>query len=416
METKMNVARRVPDEKKVLDIDLYGEVKRWPYPYYEVWASTPPFYIMSDGYPQAVCTKFDDTRAVLQDFGRFSSEKQPYPGTQGFYFFNALPTVTDSDPPNHTRRRRFMAPAFTPRRLVSLEVQIGEVVDRVLDRVAQGGDTIDYVRDIAKPVALHTLLTLVCGISEDAWPVMTDLVAAQRRAFSELAGKGQQDAGYQQAWERAREYCGKIIEERRANPIEDDLVSGLVMDVGAEGKITNEELFATLFILYVAGIGGLTTFPSWLLWRLTRHPDQMTLLQAHPELLQGAMTESLRMEPSSFASIRYATADFTFQGLEITKGMPVHTLSASGNYDPVRFPDPLRFDIARPGSWQNLTSFGHGAHHCIGNTLARLTTRICVAKTLARFPGISAVDPEARPPIEGVLKNRALGALPLRLE
>jgi cytochrome P450 len=412
----MEAARRNADPTKVVDVDLYGEVKRWPYPYYEVWATTPPFYIISNDYPQAVCSRFEDTRSVLQDFTRFSSVKQPYPGTQGFYYFNAMPTVTDSDPPVHSRRRRFMAPAFTPRRLVSLEAQIGEMVDGVLDQVEPVGDVIDFVKDVAKPIALHTLLTLVCGINEDAWPIMTDLVSAQRRAFSELAGKGQQDEDYQRAWERAREYCAKIIEERRARPIEDDLVSDLVIDVGGEGKITGEELFATLFILYSAGIGGLTTFPSWLLWRLTRHPDQLRLLQAQPELIQGALTESLRMEPSSFASIRYATQDFTFEGLEIFKGMPVHTLSASGNYDPNRFPDPMRFDITRRISWQNLTSFGHGVHHCIGNTLARLMTRICVEKTLRRFPGIKAVDTDARPRIEGVLKNRALSSLPLRLD
>jgi len=412
----MQAAQRNPDPSKVVDVDLYGEVKRWPYPYYEVWATTLPFYIMSEGYPQAICTRYQDTRSVLQDLTRFSSVKQPYPGTQGFYFFNAMPTVTDSDPPDHTRRRRFMAPAFTPRRLLTLEAQIAEMVDRVLDSVTASGGEIDYVKDIAKPIALHTLLTLVCGISEDAWPVMTDLVSAQRRAFSTLAGKGQKDEEYQQAFERAKEYCAKIIEERRAKPIEDDLVSNLVMDVGAEGKITGEELFATLFILYVAGIGGLTTFPSWLLWRLTRHPDQLALLQAQPDLIQGAMTESLRMEPSSFASIRYAKDDFTFEGLEIFKGMPVHTLSASGNFDPDLYPDPLRFDITRNTQWQNLTSFGHGVHHCIGNTLARLMTRICVEKTLARFPGVRAVDPNVVPQIEGVLKNRAISALPLLID
>jgi cytochrome P450 len=93
--------------------------------------------------------------------------------------------------------------------------------------------------------------------------------------------------------------------------------------------------------------------------------------------------------------------------------MPVHTLSAGGNYDPVRFPDPLRFDITRPTDWLTLTSFGHGVHHCIGNAVARMGARITVAKTVQRFPRLRLEDPDGLPAIEGVIKQRSALSIPV---
>ena len=403
------------DRSKVVDADIYGEVKRWPYPYYADWATKAPFYIESEGYPQAIFTRFDDTRSCLQDFARFSSVKQPWPGTQGFYFMNSMPTLVDSDPPDHTRRRRLMAPAFAPRKLATMDADIAKAVDRRLDMIEDKGGEFDAVADLCKPLGLHTLLTLVCNIPEENWSILTDLVASQRGAFNKLSGKAGDDERYQAAWARARAYCEATVDDRRRNP-RDDLVSDIVATHDEGGKITTEELFATLVILYSAGIGALINYPSWTLWRLMRHPDQLQALRAEPELLQGALTESLRIDPSSYASLRYATGDFEYEGLKLRKGMPVHTLSASGNFDPVRFPDPLRFDIRRPTDWKNLTSFGHGVHHCIGNGLARLSTRIVVERTLARFPRLRMENREFRPEIEGVLKQRSPISIPMRFD
>jgi cytochrome P450 len=96
--------------------------------------------------------------------------------------------------------------------------------------------------------------------------------------------------------------------------------------------------------------------------------------------------------------------------------MPIHTLSASGNYDPSLFEDPLRFDITRATDWRNLTSFGHGVHHCIGNALARLTGRAAIERTIERFPSLRLVDPEILPEIIGVPKQRAPKSIPVRID
>ncbi|WP_192876300.1 cytochrome P450 [Rhizorhabdus dicambivorans] len=402
------------DPSKIRDVDIYGSIKQQPYEYYVKWATEPPFYIMVEGAPQLVCTRMADTRAVLEDHARFSSVKRPYPGTQGFYFFNSMPSVTDSDPPTHTRRRRLMAPAFSPRKLVELEQSVAAQVDRVLDEVDAIDGPFDAVSDFAVPIAMHTLLGQVCDIPSEDWPIFTGLISAQRAAFSQLEGNAAEKHAYHAAWDRAWRYCEDAIARRRAAPT-DDLVSNMIQAQERGSELTAEELFATLVILYSAGIGGLINYPAWTLWRLGRHPDQLALLRQDPALIAGTITESLRMDPSSYASLRYAAGDFEFEGAQVTEGMPVHTLSASGNYDPERFPDPLRFDITRPTDWKTLTSFGHGVHHCIGNGLARMVTRTAVARIVQRYPGLRLETPDFVPRVEGVLKQRAPVSVPMLL-
>ena len=401
------------DRAQILDVDLYGAVKRDPYKYYVEWNARGPFYIMVEDHPQAVFTKLEDTRTILNDYARFSSFKRPYPGTEGFYFFNAMPSVTDSDPPVHTRRRRLMMPALTPRKLVRIEAGIGEAVDKVLDKIEAAGPSFDLLADLCKPLAYTTLLGLVCDLPEQDWPIFTGFAQAQRAAFAQLGVSQDAKAAYQQAWDAAESYCADLIERRRLSPT-DDLVSNMLAAQSRdESQLTKEEVLATMMILFSAGLGGVTSTPAWALWRLARHADQMALLQAAPSLITGTITESIRMEPSSFASIRYVVGNFEFAGLQLLDGMPVHTLSAGGNYDPALFPDPLRFDITRPTDWLALSSFGHGVHRCIGNAVARMGARLTVAKTVERFPKLRLQEPDLMPRIEGVIKQRSPVSIPV---
>ena len=401
------------DRTQILDVDLYGAVKRDPYKYYVEWNQRPPFFILSDGHPQAVFTRSEDTKVVLEDYKRFSSVKQPYPGTEGFYFFNSMPSVTDSDPPVHTRRRRLMMPALTPRKLAKIEVGVNEAVDKILDKIAENGPHFDLIKDLGTPLAMNTLLGLVCELPEQDWPIFTDLAKAQRLAFNQLAGNAAGKEAYQKAWSAAQDYCARLIASRRDAPV-DDLVSNMLAAQSRdESQLTSEEVMATLMILFSAGLGGVTITAAQTLWRLALNPDQMQLLLRDPTLTTGAVTESLRMDPSSYASLRYTVGNFEFAGLQLTDRMPVHTLSAGGNYDPRKYPDPLRFDITRPTDWMKLTSFGHGVHHCIGNAVARMGARITVGKTVQRFPKLRLENPDVMPQIEGVLKQRAPVSIPV---
>jgi cytochrome P450 len=406
----------VAGDGDVLDVDLYGAVKQDPYEYYIAWNRRPPFFILSEGHKQAVFTRQADTKIVLEDYARFSSVKRPYPGTEGFYFFNAMPSVTDSDPPVHTRRRRLLSPALTPRKLAKIQEGLNAAVDALLDGLEAKGGGFDLVADLGKPLSTRVLLGLVCDLPEQDWHIFTDFMQAQRLAFNQLAGNAAGKAAFDRHWNQAQDYCRDLIESRRANPV-DDLVSNMLAAQSRdESALTTEEVFATLMIMYSAGLGGTVNTPVWTLWRLARHRDQLELLQRQPDLINGAVTESLRMDPSSYASLRYATGNFEFAGLQLREGMPVHTLSAGGNFDPERYEDPLRFDITRPTDWMALSSFGHGVHHCIGNAVARMVGRVAVDKTVRRFPKLRLENEDFLPRIEGVLKQRAPVAIPVRID
>jgi cytochrome P450 len=401
---------------EILDVDLYGAVKQDPYQYYVDWNRRPPFFILSAGHRQAVFTRQADTKIVLEDYARFSSVKRPYPGTEGFYFFNSMPSVTDSDPPVHTRRRRLMSPALTPRKLAKIQDGLNAAVDSLLDGLEAQGGGFDLVADLGKPLSTKVLLGLVCDLPEEDWHIFTDFMQAQRAAFNQLGGNEAGRAAFDSHWKQARDYCEALIESRRANPV-DDLVSNMLAAQSRdESALTTEEVFATLLIMYSAGLGGTVNTPVWTLWRLARHRDQLELLRRQPDLINGAVTEALRMDPSSYASLRYATGNFEFAGLSLREGMPVHTLSAGGNFDPERYADPLRFDITRPTDWLGLSSFGHGVHHCIGNAVARMVGRVAVDKTVRRFPKLRLETEGFVPRIEGVLKQRAPVSIPVRVD
>ena len=402
------------DPAKVLDLDIYGAFKGRPYDRYVELARSAPFYILIDGSPQAMCTRYEHTREVLEDYSRFSSRKRPWPGTKGFYYFNAMPTVTDSDPPDHDRLRRLMAPAFLPRKLATIQEGVKRAVERRLDEIEQAGRC-DLVRDLGLPLGTEILFGEVLNLPKDGWHLFTDLSDAMRAAFSTPTAEASHQAAYEAAWRRARDYCGNLITARTRDPT-DDLISDMIRAHAEAGKLTSDELYGAMFVLYTAGIGGLINYPAWTLWRLARHRDQMELLQRDPSLLQGALNEGLRMDPSSFASLRYAEADFEFHGLPLFKDMPVHTLSASGNYDPDKWADPTRFDITRNYDWKLVTSFGHGVHHCIGNGLVRMTTRIIVDQFVRRFPRLRLEDDDFMPEVIGVPKQRAPKSIPVLVD
>jgi cytochrome P450 len=327
-----------------------------------------------------------------------------------------MPSVTDSDPPVHTRRRRLMSPALTPRKLAKIQDGLNAAVDKLLDGLEAKGGGFDLVADLGKPLSTKVLLGLVCDLPEQDWHIFTDFMQAQRAAFNQLAGNEAGRAAFDRHWKQARDYCEALIESRRANPV-DDLVSNMLAAQNRdESALTTEEVFATLLIMYSAGLGGTVNTPVWTLWRLARHRDQLELLRRQPELINGAVTEALRMDPSSYASLRYATGYFEFAGLRLSEGMPVHTLSAGGNFDPDRYADPLRFDITRPTDWLALSSFGHGVHHCIGNAVARMVGRVAVDKTVRRFPKLRLETENFVPRIEGVLKQRAPVSIPVRID
>lgn len=416
----MSVAETTPaaaidisvDRAKIKNINLWDpETKKSPGQAWMEWSTKPPFYVEVAGAPQAVITRYEDAKIAFEDHERFSNVKRPWPGTEKYYFWQGLPVVTDNDPPTHTRLRMLLAPAFSPRKLASVETGIKAFVARLLDRIELTG-TFDAVADFGRPLSGHTLLGLILGLPEADWPIFND-VSDGLGSFANLAPGSPAPAAFLTVWKRAQAYCADLIEARRRAP-QDDLVSHIIASHDAVGKITTPELYATFIILYAGGFSSIVNFVGWTLWRLCRDPEQLRLVQADPALLNNALAESLRTDPIGWTALRYATRDFEFAGLAIKQNMPVILVEGASNYDPRVYGDPLRFDLRRSQP-REVLSFGSGVHRCIGAPLARLSARLAIGALIERFPRLRLCDPDFHPAPTGGPKERGPNAVPLAI-
>lgn len=399
------------DSSQIVDADLFGQVKRKPEAYMERWSTRSPFYVMVAGLPQAVLTRYQDQKPAYEDYPRFSSAKRKWPGTEKFYYYRGLPIITDSDPPTQIRLRRLMAPAFSARKLANMEGEIKKFVARRLDDVAEKGPNFDVVTDLSHPLAAYILLGLCLDLEESVWPIFIR-IARGMAAFGQLAPGAEPPQEYLDAWDEGYRYCGQLIEDRRRTP-KDDVVGNIVAAGGQEGRVSTEEMFATMLVLFTAGFGGIQNTTAYALWRLCRDRSQLELLQSDLSLTTAAVAESVRMDTNAWTVLRWATQDFEYAGLKFFENMPIHFMCAAPNYDPTVYENPQTFDIRRKP--QDLLSFGHGFHHCIGSLLAKMTGRIAIQNVVERFPALHLPDLGFYPEIVGGPKERGLRSMPLRI-
>jgi cytochrome P450 len=398
------------DPGKIVEADLFGAVKRDPGRYLVEWSRKEPFYVMVAGLPQAVVTRYEDQKQALEDYERFSSAKRKWPGTEKFNYYRGLPVITDNDPPAQVRLRRLMAPAFSARKLATMDDQIRAFVTARLDTIQSRGNDFDVVTDLSHPLAAYILLGLCLDLPEEVWPIFIR-ISRGMAAFGQMAPGSHPPQDYLDAWDEGHKYCAGLIDDRRRVP-KDDLIGNIVAACDQEGRISADEMFATMLVMYTAGFGGIQNTTAYTLWRLCRDRAQLELLQQNLSLVAGAVWESIRMDTNAWTVLRWATRDFEYCGLHFYENMPVHLISAAPNYDPTIFPDPLRFDITRKP--QELVSFGHGVHHCIGSLLAKLAGRVAVQQVVERFPALHLPDPQFFPEIVGGPKERGLRFMPMR--
>lgn len=403
------LADRLPfDQSKVRKINLWDQaLKADPGATFVRWSSLDPFYILEAGAPQAVITRFDDAKIALGDHELFGNQKRSWPGMEKYRYWQGLPVVTDTDPPTHTKLRRLLSPAFSPRRLASVEAGVQAYSRHKVDQLAQGvGGGFDIMADFSRDFSMHLLLGLLMDVKPEDRPIFV-AISDGLTQFAVLPPGSPPPEEYLSNWAAARAYCNQLIAERLNKP-EEDLVSNIIA-AQSEGRLSAEELFATFIILFVAGLSSIAHLIGWMIWRLCSNPDQMELLRNAPELMTGAIEETLRIEPIGYTALRWARRDFNLSGLQFRENMPVLVVEGCSNFDPERFADPLSFDITRPSRRDSL-SFGYGVHHCIGAPVARMAARQGIAALLNRFPNIRLQD-TARPPVVGGPKDRGPAAV-----
>ncbi len=301
--------------------------------------------------------------------------------------------MLNMDPPAHSRLRRIVSKAFTPKGVGRLESGIRERARAAVDRVA-GGGRCDFPQDLSADLPLWTLAD-VMGVPGDDRKLLfhwaNRVIGFQDPEYAQYDEHGKPiDPRSRRALADMFDYAHRLADEKRRRPGADLLTALLFADADGEA-VTDEEFENFFFLLSVAGNETLrNSIPGGML-ALIGHPSEYRKLLAEPSLLPSAIEEMLRFASPVMCFRRTARADTKLHGVKIRAGDKVVVYYASANHDETVFPDPGRFDVVR--SPNDHLSFGIGPHFCLGAFLARLQMRAFFEELLWRLPDL-ALDGE----------------------
>jgi cytochrome P450 len=291
--------------------------------------------------------------------------------------------MLQQDPPTHTRLRKLVSRAFTPRALSQLRDVIQRIVDECLDRVEARGE-MDVIADLALPVPATMICEMLGVPSADrdrftVWTAQATFALAAAILPPEVI---QQARG---AGKNLAAYFEELIETRRTT-LTDDILSGLIRAEEQGDRLSTPELISQAIGLLIAGFETTIGLIGNGMRALIRHPAELARLRAHPELIDSAVRECLRYDGPIVATARILHEDAEFGGKKIAKDSMIWAMLAAANRDPARFPNPDSFDIDRADG--DHLAFGGGAHFCLGYHLAELEARAAIGTLVRRFDGL----------------------------
>ncbi len=316
------------------------------------------------------------------------------------------------DPPDHTRLRRLMVDAFTPRAIEALRFHIRAIVDELLDGLA-GRNDIDLIQDFAYPLPARVIAHIL-GVPTNnmdrfrRWSDDVATVVGSARLTSDRYRRGAE------ALTEITAYFRELVAQRRKSNAQGTLIDTLIAtsnhDHDGRG-LSNDELVANCVFILFAGHETTTNLIANGIIALLAHPDQLALLRADPELMPSAIEEMLRFESPAQSAVRIASEDMVIGGKGIRAGDRIFLMFIGANRDPAHFSDPDRFDITRNPNRH--LAFGYGLHFCIGAQLARVEGHEALTALLARCPNIAHASDVLE--WDDSLVLRGVRRLPLRL-
>ncbi len=397
------------DPARINDIDLLSPTLRLRWrELAEQWATADPFYVFLMGFPMLVTGRHDDVRDVLLDRDRFSAASpiSPPPGD----IFMGLPQLNSMDGEGHDRLRKLLMPFFGREGTERLGGAIDGIVADLLDEVDARGGTFDAMADIAEPLVERTLLQALFGVEGEQQRQFVAYANVMPLAMAATPEGGYPDA-FVAEFDATTSMIEGLFEDRRRDP-RDDFISGLVQAKDGGFEVSHEEMVGNTLAVYAGAQLATATSVGVLLMNLAAHPEQYARLREDPELVSGAVEESLRHHPAGlFGFPRYALTDTEVGGVPVFAGMPIQVGLASANQDPGRYPDPGRFDIQRAPT--GVLSFSTGAHQCVGARVARMILTGAARGVAARYPQLRLADPNFTPTYGGVLGELKPDTIPL---
>ncbi|NUR92141.1 MAG: cytochrome P450 [Nonomuraea sp.] len=326
-----------------------------------------------------VIVDYEHGRAALSD-PRFSKSVHNAPEQVRQMMLRDDPVLGDnmlmSDPPDHTRLRRVIAKAFTPRRVEELRPRVQQITTELVDAMAAKHEA-DLIAELAFPLPIRVICELL-GVPSSDRDDFREWSAALLAAVTDEEGI----AWRERATADVRAYFGDLIARRRAEPA-GDLVSALV----DTPELSDRELLSTLVLLMIAGHETTVNLIANGTLALLRNPGQLERLRGRPDLVPAAVEEFLRYDaPVERATFRVAVEDVDVAGTLIPAGSFVTISIGAAGRDPAAFEDADRLDVTRAENRH--VAFGHGIHFCLGAPLARMEGQIAFTTLLERLPDL----------------------------
>ncbi|MET7653063.1 MULTISPECIES: cytochrome P450 [unclassified Streptomyces] len=326
-------------------------------------------------------------RFTHEDFGRTAPPAEQEP----FHTLNDH-GMLDLEPPDHTRIRRLVSKAFTPRTVEQLKPYVRRLAGELVDRLVEAGGG-DLLSDVAEPLPVAVIAEML-GIPEsDRAPLRP--WSADICGMYELSPSQETAARAVRASAEFSEYLRELIAARRKEP-GDDLISGLIAAHDEGDRLTEQEMISTAVLLLNAGHEATVnaTVNGW--WALFRNPEQLAALRADHSLVPSAVEELMRYDTPLQLFERWVLDEIEIDGTVVPRGAEIAMLFGAANHDPAVFADPDRLDLTRTDNPH--ISFSAGIHYCIGAPLARIELAASMTALLEKAPALTlAAEPRRKP-------------------
>lgn len=385
-----------------------------PYPTYRALRENAPVKRLPNG--AYFLTRYDDLVTAYKMTRAFSSDKKkeflPKYGNSLLYEHHTTSLVFN-DPPAHTRVRRLIMGALSPRAIAAMEPDLIRLVDGLIEALAAKGEVdgkVDLIDDFAAAIPIEVIGNLLDVPHEERRP-LRDWSLAILGALEPVIGAEAFSRG-NRAVEEFLAYLAILVERRRAKPgnPERDVLTRLIQGEDNGERLTSKELLHNCIFLLNAGHETTTNLIGNGLVTLDHYPAEKKRLIEHPDMIKTAVEEMLRFESSNQLGNRMIVEPVELGGIALPAGTPVTLCIGAANRDPAQFSDPERLDIGRNPNRH--LAFGTGAHQCAGMALARLEGAIAISRFLQRFPDY-ALDGE--PVRGGRVRFRGFLSVPCRV-
>lgn len=379
-----------------VDLDLANLPQAFyedPFPIYRKLRETPVLRMADGSY---FLTRYRDLEAVYRDTAAFSSDKKvefkPKFG-DSLLFEHHTTSLVFNDPPLHTRVRKIIAGALTPRAIAEMEASLHALVGHLLDRMEDRGQ-VDLIEDFASAIPVEIIGNLLDVPHADREPLrawsLAILGALEPALTPQILEEGNR------AVKQFLDYLGVLVADRRKNPgdPQKDVLTRLLGEDQDGVGLTEAELLQNCIFILNAGHETTTNLIGNACQLLVEWPEARRQLIAEPDLMKTAVEEFLRFESPNQLGNRRAVREVELGEVLLPAGAQLTLCIGAANRDPEQFENPEVLDITRKPNRH--LAFASGAHQCAGMNLARLEAKVAISALLARFPDYRPAGPAVR--------------------